>query len=74
HQLVPAKRRASPRRGATQRLPLRRRSACRTTVTPVSGAGAEEMRDRATGLYGVTPTIEFVEIAQLVENSGIRPA
>jgi hypothetical protein len=34
---------------------------------------SEEMRDRVTGLYGVTPTIEFVEIAQLVENSGIRP-
>jgi hypothetical protein len=34
---------------------------------------SEEMRDRVTGLYGVTPTIEFVEIAQLVDNSGMRP-
>jgi len=23
-----------------------------------------------TGLYGVAPTIEFVEIAQIVDNSG----
>jgi hypothetical protein len=42
-------------------------------VTPASGDGAEGMRDRVTGPYGVTPTIEFVEIAELVENSGIRP-
>ena len=31
---------------------------------------SEEMRHRVTGLYGVEPTIEFVEIAQLVDNSG----
>jgi hypothetical protein len=31
---------------------------------------SEEMRQRVTGLYGVEPTIEFVEIAQLVDNSG----
>jgi hypothetical protein len=31
---------------------------------------SEEMRERVTGLYGVEPTIEFVEIAQLVDNSG----
>lgn len=30
----------------------------------------QEMRERVTGLYGVEPTIDFVEIAQLVENSG----
>jgi len=31
---------------------------------------SEEMRERVTGLYGVEPTIDFVEIAQLVDNSG----
>ena len=36
---------------------------------------SEEMRQRVTGLYvtglyGVEPTIEFVEITQLVDNSG----
>jgi small-conductance mechanosensitive channel len=31
---------------------------------------SEEMRERVTGLYGVQPTIEFVEIAQIVDNSG----
>jgi heme-degrading monooxygenase HmoA len=30
---------------------------------------SEEMRERVSGLYGVEPTIEFVEIAQLVDNS-----
>jgi hypothetical protein len=30
---------------------------------------SEEMRERVTGLYGARPTIEFVEIAGLVENS-----
>jgi hypothetical protein len=29
----------------------------------------EELRQRVTGLYGVPPTIEFVEIAQFVDNS-----
>ncbi|HEX3911379.1 MAG TPA: hypothetical protein VHW67_11855 [Solirubrobacteraceae bacterium] len=29
-----------------------------------------EMRERVTGLYGVAPTIDFVEIAQLVDNAG----
>jgi hypothetical protein len=28
------------------------------------------MRQRVTGLYGVEPRIEFVEIAQIVDNSG----
>jgi len=28
-----------------------------------------EMRQRVAGLYGVEPTIEFVEIAQLVDNA-----
>ena len=31
---------------------------------------SEELRERVTGLYGVEPTIEFVEIAELVDNSG----
>ena len=29
-----------------------------------------EMRQRVTGLYGVEPWIEFVEIAQIVDNAG----
>ena len=29
-----------------------------------------ELVDRVTGLYGVRPTIEFVQIAGLVENAG----
>jgi hypothetical protein len=31
---------------------------------------SEQMRGRVTGLYGVEPTINFVEIVQLVDNSG----
>ncbi len=31
---------------------------------------SEGMRERVTGLYGVEPTIDFVEIAQLVDNAG----
>jgi hypothetical protein len=31
---------------------------------------SEEMRQRVTDLYGVEPTIDFVEIAQFVDNSG----
>jgi hypothetical protein len=31
---------------------------------------SDELRERATDLYGVVPTIEFVEIAQFVDNSG----
>jgi heme-degrading monooxygenase HmoA len=30
---------------------------------------SEELRERVTGLYGVVPAIEFVEIAQIVDNS-----
>jgi hypothetical protein len=30
---------------------------------------SEEVRELVTGLYGVAPTIEFVEIAQIVDNS-----
>ncbi|HEX4437238.1 MAG TPA: hypothetical protein VH061_10635 [Solirubrobacteraceae bacterium] len=31
---------------------------------------SEAMRERVTGLYGVEPTIDFVEVAQLVDNAG----
>jgi heme-degrading monooxygenase HmoA len=31
---------------------------------------SDELRERVTGLYGVEPTIAFVEIAELVDNSG----
>lgn len=31
---------------------------------------SEETREMVTGLYGVEPTIDFVEIAQMVDNSG----
>lgn len=31
---------------------------------------SEEMRARVTGLYGVEPTIDFVEIAEMVDNAG----
>jgi len=31
---------------------------------------SDELRERVTGLYGVAPTIDFVEIAELVDNSG----
>jgi hypothetical protein len=27
------------------------------------------LRERVTGLYGVAPAIEFVEIAEIVDNS-----
>jgi hypothetical protein len=30
----------------------------------------DELRERVADLYGVAPTIEFVEIAQFVDNSG----
>ena len=31
---------------------------------------SEELRQQVTGLYGVEPTIDFVEIAERVDNSG----
>jgi heme-degrading monooxygenase HmoA len=31
---------------------------------------SDEVRERVTDLYGVGPSIEFVEIAQVVDNSG----
>lgn len=31
---------------------------------------SDEVRGMVAGLYGVAPTIEFVEIAQIVDNSG----
>jgi heme-degrading monooxygenase HmoA len=32
---------------------------------------SEELRQRVTELYGVSPRIEFVEIAQVVDNSNL---
>jgi len=34
------------------------------------GFFSDELRQRVTELYGVGPTIEFVEIAEIVDNSG----
>lgn len=31
---------------------------------------SDELRELVTGLYGAAPSIEFVEIAEIVENSG----
>jgi hypothetical protein len=31
---------------------------------------SDELRERMTELYGVGPTIEFFEIAEIVDNSG----
>jgi heme-degrading monooxygenase HmoA len=33
------------------------------------GFFTDELRERVTGLYGVAPSIEFVEIAEIVDNS-----
>ncbi len=33
---------------------------------------SDEMRERVTGLYGVAPTVDFVEIAEIVDNSGVQ--
>ena len=30
---------------------------------------SDELRERVTGLYGVAPTIDFVEIAEIVDNT-----
>ena len=34
------------------------------------GLFTDELREQVTELYGVAPTIEFVEIAQIVDNAG----
>jgi heme-degrading monooxygenase HmoA len=34
------------------------------------GFFSDDVRQRVAGLYGVEPTIDFVEIAQFVDNSG----
>ena len=34
---------------------------------------SDEMRERVTRLYGVAPTIDFVEIAEIVDNSRTAP-
>ena len=33
------------------------------------GFFTDELRERVTGLYGVRPTIDFVDVAQIVDNS-----
>jgi hypothetical protein len=33
------------------------------------GFFTDELRERVTGLYGVAPTVDILEIAELVENS-----
>jgi heme-degrading monooxygenase HmoA len=33
------------------------------------GFFTQELRDRVTSLYGVAPSIEFVEIAEIVDNA-----
>ncbi len=33
-----------------------------------------ELTERVTGLYGVRPTVDFVQIAELVENARAHPA
>jgi hypothetical protein len=39
------------------------------TKEAAEGFFSEELRERVTGLYGVAPTIDFVEIAQIVDNA-----
>jgi hypothetical protein len=34
------------------------------------GFFTDELRERVTGLYGIAPEVTFVEIAQIVDNSG----
>ena len=34
------------------------------------GFFSDELRARVTGLYGVAPSVDFVEIAELVDNTG----
>lgn len=33
------------------------------------GFFTDELRERVAGLYGVAPTVEFVEVAELVDNA-----
>jgi hypothetical protein len=33
------------------------------------GFSSDELRERVTGLYGVAPTIDFIEIAEVVDNT-----
>jgi hypothetical protein len=41
-----------------------------TSREEADGFFTDELRERVTGLYGVQPSIEFVDIAQIVDNSG----
>jgi heme-degrading monooxygenase HmoA len=40
------------------------------SMDAAEGFFSEELRERVTRLYGVPPTVDFVEIAQIVDNSG----
>ena len=35
---------------------------------PARGFFTDELVERVTGLYGVRPTVSFVEVAELVDN------
>ena len=35
------------------------------------GFFSDELRERVTGLYGVSPRIDFVEIAEIVDNTNM---
>lgn len=37
---------------------------------PAEAFFTDELRERVTDLYGVAPEIDFVDIAQIVDNSG----
>jgi hypothetical protein len=39
------------------------------TKEAAEGFFSEELTERVTGLYGVAPAIDFVEIAQIVDNA-----
>jgi hypothetical protein len=39
------------------------------SMDAAEGFFSPELRERVTGLYGVAPTIDFVEIAEIVDNA-----
>jgi hypothetical protein len=41
------------------------------TREAADGFFTDELRERVTGLYGVRPTVDFVDIAQIVDNSSV---
>jgi hypothetical protein len=52
-----------------ERLHLARNFYVWESQEAAEGFFTDELRERVTGLYGVAPEIEFVEIAQIVDNS-----